>query len=71
MSRKLAVILLVMLVLTGAMGLKAIVATHANGAVMMANGAGPVPPSPFKNGAGPVPPSPFKNGAGPVPPSPF
>jgi hypothetical protein len=43
MSRKLAVLLLAMLVLTGAMGLKTIVASHHGGTVMMANGGGPAP----------------------------
>jgi hypothetical protein len=74
MSRKLTVILLVMLVLTGAMGLKAIVTSHSDGAVIMASGGGaPVPPSPWKSGGGaPVPPSPWKSGGGaPVPPSPW
>ena len=71
MSRKLAVVLLVMVVLTGAMGLKTILTTHASGAVLMANGGAPVPPSPWKNGGAPVPPSPWKNGGAPVPPSPW
>jgi len=66
-----AVVLLVLVVLVGAMGLKTLVTAHADGTAIMANGAGPVPPSPWKNGAGPVPPSPWKNGAGPVPPSPW
>jgi hypothetical protein len=70
MSRKLTVVLLVMLILTGAMGLKTIVTSH-NGGVMMANGSAPVPPSPWKNGSAPVPPSPWKNGSAPVPPSPW
>jgi hypothetical protein len=74
MSRKLTVILLVMLVLVGAMSLKTAVATHGDGPVMMANGGGgPVPPTPWKNGGGgPVPPTPWKNGGGgPVPPTPW
>ena len=48
MSRKLTVVLLVMLTLTGAMGLKTIVTANSSGAVLMANGGAPVPPSPFK-----------------------
>jgi len=65
MSRKLTVILLAMLVLVGAMGLKTVVVTHGDGSVMMANGGGgPVPPggphSPAvmmaNGGGGPVPP---------------
>ncbi len=71
MSRKLAVVFLVMLVLAGAMGLKTIAVTHGNGPVMLANAGGPVPPSPWKNAGGPVPPSPWKNAGGPVPPSPW
>ena len=71
MSRKLTVILLVMLVLVGAMSLKTVVATHDDGSVITANGGGPVPPTPWKNGGGPVPPTPWKNGGGPVPPTPW
>lgn len=71
MSRKLTVVLLVLLILTGAMGLKTIVTSHANGTVLMANGCAPVPPSPWKNGTAPVPPDPWKNGTAPVPPSPY
>lgn len=48
MSRKLALILLVMLVLTGAMGLKAVVMSpHGDGSAVMANGTGPCPPVPW------------------------
>ena len=71
MSRKLVVVLLAMLVLAGAMGLKTIVTARGDGSVIMANGGAPVPPSPWKNGGAPVPPSPWKNGGAPVPPSPW
>lgn len=73
MSRKLASLLLAMLVLVGAMSLKTIVTAHSDSSVMMAkNGSAPVPPVPFKNGSAPVPPVPFlKNGSAPVPPVPF
>jgi hypothetical protein len=74
MSRKLASLLLAMLVLVGAMSLKTIVAAHSDSSVMMVkNGSAPVPPLPFKkNGSAPVPPLPFKkNGSAPVPPLPF
>ncbi len=71
MSRLLAVVLVVMLVLVGAMGLKTVVTDHGKGSVVMANGTGPVPPNPWKNGTGPVPPNPWKNGTGPVPPNPW
>jgi hypothetical protein len=60
MSRKSASVLLAMLILVGAMGLKTVVASHENGAILMANGSAPVPPNPFKNGSAPVPPVPFK-----------
>ena len=66
MSRKLTALLLATLVLVGAMSLKTVVAAHSNGAVMMANGGGPVPPDRL-NGGGPVPPDRL-NGGGPVPP---
>lgn len=49
MSRKLTVILLAMLVLAGAMGLKTALAAHGNDTVLVAvGGGGPVPPSPWK-----------------------
>lgn len=49
MSKVLAVVVLVMLVLAGAMGLRNIVTSHGDGAVVMANGGGPAPerPSPW------------------------
>lgn len=64
MSRKLTVILLAMLVLVGAMGLKTAVVTHSDGTVIMANGGAPQPPTP------PWPPTQFKNGGAPQPPTP-
>jgi hypothetical protein len=49
MSRRLAVVLLTMLVLVGALSLKTVVVTHGDGSVIMANGGGgPVPPTPWK-----------------------
>ena len=71
MSRKLTVILLAMLVLVGAMSLKTAVVAHGDGSVIMANGGGPLPPTPWKNGGGPLPPTPWKNGGGPLPPTPW
>jgi hypothetical protein len=59
MSRKSVWVLLAMIVLVGAMGLKTVVASHDNGAIVMANGSAPVPPNPFNNGSAPVPPVPF------------
>jgi hypothetical protein len=66
MSRKLTALLLAMLTLVGAMGLKTVVAAHSDGAVMMANGSAPYPP-PSRNGSAPYPP-PSRNGSAPYPP---
>ena len=71
MSRKLTSLLLAMLVLAGAMGLKTVVLAHNDGAVMMANGSAPVPPPAFRNGSAPVPPPSYRNGSAPVPPPAF
>jgi len=71
MSRISSGIVLAMLVLTGAMGLKTVVTTHGDSSVLMANGTAPVPPTPWKNGTAPVPPTPWKNGTAPVPPTPW
>jgi hypothetical protein len=61
MSRKLTALLLAMLVLAGAMGLKTIVTGHSDGTVMMANGGGPFP-KPYRNGGGPFPkPTPYRS----------
>ena len=68
MSRKLTALLLAMLVLAGAMGLKTVVAAHSNGAVMVANGSAPVPPPSGWNGSAPVPPPSYRNASAPVPP---
>jgi hypothetical protein len=66
MSRKLTALLLAMLILVGAMGLKTVVASRSEGAVMMANGSAPYPP-PSRNGSAPYPP-PSRNGSAPYPP---
>jgi hypothetical protein len=57
MNRRLTVVLLVLLVLVAAMSLRnATVGAHPNaGPVVMANGAGPAPPIPWKNAAAPAP----------------
>ncbi|HLZ91424.1 MAG TPA: hypothetical protein VKQ28_06890 [Candidatus Acidoferrum sp.] len=55
MSHKLTAVLLAMLILAGAMGLKTVVAAHSTGSVMMANGGAPFPP-PSANGGAPFPP---------------
>jgi hypothetical protein len=76
MSRISSAIVLAMLILTGAMGLKTVVTTHGDSSVLIANGTAPVPPLPptvAKNGTAPVPPLPptvAKNGTAPVPPLP-
>ena len=70
MSKSLTVVALVLLVLTGAMGLRNIVganaatlsASNVSAPAVWANGGGPVPPS---RGGGGV----WGNGGGPVPPS--
>jgi hypothetical protein len=67
MSRKLTALLLAMLILAGAMGLKTVVAAHNNGTVMMANGGAPFPP-PTANGGAPFPPPAEANGGAPFPP---
>jgi len=71
MSRISSAIVLAMLLLTGAMGLKTVLTTHGDSSVLMANGTAPVPPTPWKNGTAPVPPTPWKNGTAPVPPTPW
>jgi len=71
MSRKLNSLLLAMLVLTAAMGLKTIAAAQSHAPVMVANAGGPTPPTPWKNAGGPTPPTPWKNAGGPTPPTPW
>ncbi len=76
MSKWLAVVALVLLVLSGAMGLRNLVLANAStisasnsfNAAIWANGPGPVPPPPppgghiWANGPGPVPPPPPPGG---------
>ncbi len=69
MKKWLAVVVLVLLVLAGAMGLRNLVAKIAP--VVVANGGGPAPPVPWTNGGGPAPPVPWMNGGGPAPPVPW
>jgi hypothetical protein len=76
MSRRLVVLLLPMVVLVGAMGLKTAVTAHGDGSFLMANGAAPVPvlskngpdpaPTPWRNGPDPAP-TPWRNGPDPAP----
>ena len=76
MSRISSAIVLAMLVLTGAMGLKTVVTTHGDSSVLMANGTAPIPPLPpmiSRNGTAPIPPLPpmiSRNGTAPIPPLP-
>jgi hypothetical protein len=67
MSKWLAVVVLVLLVLTGAVGLRNIVSANA-GIITVANGGMPVPPDVLSNGGMPVPPDVWSNGGMPVPP---
>jgi hypothetical protein len=86
MSKCLTVVALVLLVLTGALGLRNIVAANAatlsssasSNLAFWSNGPGPIPPTPgghfTANGPGPIPPTPgghfTANGPGPIPPTP-
>jgi len=71
MSKWLSVVVLVMLILVGAMGLRGIVMSRSQAPVLLAVAGGPVPPSPWHVAGGPVPPSPWRVAGGPVPPSPW
>jgi hypothetical protein len=66
----LTLVVLVLLVLAGAMGIRNLV---VNGQAAVAGGSAPVPPSPWlmAGGSAPVPPSPWFGGSAPVPPSPW
>jgi hypothetical protein len=69
-QRWLTVVLLVMLVLAGAMGVRNLVTAQA-GPVTVASGSAPVPPTPWMSGSAPVPPTPWMSGSAPVPPTPW
>lgn len=71
MSRRLTVLLLAMLVLVGALSLKTVATTHTDGAVIVAVGGAPLPPTPWKVGGAPLPPTPWKVGGAPLPPTPW
>jgi hypothetical protein len=71
MSRRLTVLLLVMLVLAGAMSLKTVVVAHGGDSLIMAQGGAPQPPTPWKQGGAPQPPTPWKQGGAPQPPTPW
>ncbi len=70
MNRWLTVVVLVLLVLAGAMGIRNLV-TQSQPAV--AGGTAPVPPTPWliAGGTAPVPPTPWFGGTAPVPPTPW
>jgi len=72
MNKWLMVVVLVLLVLASAIGLRNLA---ANGNPEVANTPGPVPPTPWilANTPGPVPPTPWivANTPGPVPPTPW
>jgi len=76
MSKQLTVIAFAMFVLVGAMGLKSAVTSKDSGAVLMANGSAPTPPTPKdwkRNGSAPTLPTPKdwkRNGSAPTPPTP-
>jgi len=70
MQKWLTVVLLAMLVLAGAMGLRNLDTPRA-GPVMVASGSAPVPPTPWMSGSAPVPPTPWMSGSAPVPPTPW
>jgi hypothetical protein len=65
---------LVLLVLTSAIGVQALANTTGPmppSPWLSANTTGPMPPSPWMNTTGPMPPSPWMNTTGPMPPSPW
>jgi hypothetical protein len=68
MSKWIAVVVLVMLVLTGAMGLRNIVSANA-GTITVSNGGAPLPPNVWSNGGAPLPPNVWSNGGAPLPPN--
>lgn len=60
MGRWVVVVVLVLLVLVGAMGLRnAVVANGGTSPVLVAGGGAPVPPTPWFGGGAPVPPTPW------------
>jgi hypothetical protein len=67
MQKWAVVVVLVLLVLAGAMGLRNLTSVRSAGPVVLANGTGPIPPDPWLNGTGPIPPDPWLNGAGQSP----
>jgi hypothetical protein len=72
MGRWAVVVLLVLLVLVGAMGLRNAVVTNAGiSPVLLAGGGAPAPPTPWFGGGAPAPPTPWAGGGAPAPPTPW
>ena len=67
MSKSLVVVVLALLVLTSAMGLKALVTQPG----VIANTTAPMPPTPWANTTAPMPPTPWANTTAPMPPTPW
>ncbi len=70
MQRWLTVVLLAMLVLAGAMGLRNLVTARA-GPVTVASGGAPLPPTPWMTGGASISPAPWMSGGAPLPPTPW
>ncbi len=81
MSKSLVVVVLALLVLTSAMGLKALATqpgVMANTSApmpptpwLLANTSAPMPPTPWANTSAPMPPTPWANTSAPMPPTPW
>ncbi len=67
MNKWAVVVVLVLLVLAGAMGLRNFNIVRGFQPVVIANAGGPIPPDPWLNAGGPIPPDPWLNGASPSP----
>ncbi len=61
MKKWAVVVVLVLLVLASAMGLRNLTSVRGSAPVLVANGSGPIPPDPWLNGSGPIPPDPWLN----------
>lgn len=73
MRNVLAVVCLVLLVLTTAVGLRNVTVAQSGSdvPVLMAHGSGPVPPRPWRIEGSILPSNPLEHGSGPVPPRPW
>jgi hypothetical protein len=61
MQKWVVVVVLVLLVLAGAMGLRNLTLVRGSQPVLIANAPGPIPPDPWLNAPGPIPPDPWLN----------